>query len=428
MSIKRRNMPQIWQRLINPLPARPVRLRSGGAKEYILPTVTDRRNDRKLHGYGRVIPYHETRRYALVVDGLQPYDKIAHKREIAAYWNSRYAASRRRKEQVKNSRSYVFKPANPQAKTKRTGGKKQRMHSKQRMMKATVMTSPDDMGLPMTGELIQPLRGREWASELGVPLVQAIVTGVISAAGAGIVLAISSELLDTVRAGLLEFGVIGGAAWFFQTIRNTRRYSFGDAIVEALPVGVLVAGGTAAYYLVVTGNWFTFWWGAAISGVVGFAGLAAQWFGFLGRSDDLLYAIERVINTDIDGDGIVGELPVEPNGVRSIPVNRGDDRSAVEVDNALPVNSHIWQSFAVAVLIHKCNISKTDITKLTGGKDWKYRKISQPAYGRIYRYCEKNGYIKTDSKTDSNILSEKGWRELSRWIPQGMEPNSPYPN
>ena len=354
-------------------------------------------------------------------DGWFTVDPMRYERYAAKVEAKQKAKQQQREKQAENSRSYVFKPAKPQAKTKRTGGK-QRMHSKQRMMKATVMTSPDDAGLPMTGELIQPLRGREWASELGVPLAQAVITGVISAAGAGIVLAISNELLDTVRAGFVEFGVIGGAAWLFQSVRNTRRYSFGDAIVEALPVGVLVAGGTAVYYLTVTGNWFTFWWGAAISGVVGFAGLAAQWFGFLGRSDDLLYAIERVLNTDIDGDGYEGLPPVIPTGKREIPVNRAKSSDTIDVDKKLPVNEHVWQSFAVAVMLHKVKISKAAITDHTKDKAYKWHKISQPAYDSIYHYCLDNQYIETKGNSDSNKLTMKGWQELSRWL-NGMVPN-----
>lgn len=337
-----------------------------------------------------------------------------------------------REKQAQASRSYLFQPATAQhtvkaAKTRKTSGGKQTMHSRQKFMQANIMADAADAGLPMTGELIQPLRGREWVSEFWVPLAQAGITGILVAAGTGIVLAVSSELLDTVRAGLVEFAVIGGAGWLWQTIRNFRRHAPMDAFVEALPVGVAVGGATAVYYLVVTGNWFTVGWGAAISGVMGFAGLAAQWFGFLGKSDDLLYAVERVLNTDLDGDGYEGEPPVEPNGVRAIPFNRGEDSGAVEVDNSLPVDSHVWQAFAVAVLVHKCTISKNAITKLTSEKGWKWRKISQPAYGAIYRYCEKNRYIDTDGTTGSNTLSAKGWDELSRWLPQNISPNLPHP-
>ncbi|MCA9366894.1 hypothetical protein KC887_01350 [Candidatus Kaiserbacteria bacterium] len=326
---------------------------------------------------------------------------------------------------VEASRSYIMQPAKPQRKT-RPSGSKRAMHSKSKFMQANIMAEP--MDAPITGELIQPLRGREWQSEFLVPFVQAGVTGLIAAAGAGIVLAISHELLDTVRAGLVEFGAIGWAGWVLRTIQNTRRYEFVDAMVEALPFGVLVGGAAGVYYLIVTGHWFTFGWGAAISGITGFAALAYQWLRFLGKADDLLYAIERVINVDLDGDGYEGEPPVEPSGVREIPVNRGDQKTSVGVDNSLPVDSHVWQSFAVAVLVYKCNISKNAITKMTSESGWKYRKISQPAYGAIYRYCEKNRYIETDSVTGSNTLSEKGWAELSRWLPNGYRPNLPHPS
>lgn len=331
------------------------------------------------------------------------------------------------------SRSYLFQPAKPQVKTrapqakKQAAGGKRTMHSKRRFMSASIMADTPDTIPPTTGELIQPLRGREWVSEFFVPLAQAGITGILVAGGAGIVLAISHELLDTVRAGLLEFGVIGGAAWLWGIARRARDYDFLDAITEALPLGALAGIGTAVYYLTVTGSWFTFWWGAALAGVAGFAGLAFQWARFMGKSDDLLYAIERMMAVDLDGDGDVGEPPVEPNGVRSIPVNRGDNQEAVEVDNALPVDSHVWQSFAVAVLAHKCNISKNAICKLTSEPGWKWRKISQPAYSAIYRYCEKNKYIETDSVTGSNALSGRGWEELSRWLPRNISPNLPHP-
>lgn len=359
-------------------------------------------------------------------DGWFLVDPMRYERYAAKVEAKREKRRQTHAKQVEASRSYVFQPAKPQRKQTRTSGKK-RMHSSQKLGKANFIAHTADVAPPLSGELIQPLRGREWVSEFWVPLAQAGITGILVAAGTGIVLAISAELLDTVRAGLIEFGVIGGSAWLFQTIRNLRRYAFVDAMVEALPVGVAIGGVTAVYYLVVTGSWFTVGWGAAISGVMGFAGLAAQWFGFLGKSDDLLYAVERVLNTDLDGDGYEGEPPVEPNGVRAIPFNRGEDSGAVEVDNSLPVDSHVWQAFAVAVLVHRCTISKNAITKLTSEKGWKWRKISQPAYGAIYRYCEKNRYIDTDGTTGSNTLSAKGWDELSRWLPQNISPNLPHP-
>lgn len=369
-------------------------------------------------------------------DGWFLVDPMRYPRYAAGVEAKRQKQAKIQERRVEASRSYLFQPAQPvQAQIKkrptqpkkRPSSRKQAMHSKQRFMHASVMADAPTQQAPTAGELIQPLRGREWVSEFWVPLAQATITGVLVMAGAGIVLAVSYELLDTVRAGLLEFSVIGGAAWLVGFARRVRYYDVIDALTEALPVGFLAGIGTAVYYLVVTGSWFSFWWGAAIAGVFGFAGLAFQWAKFLGKSDDLLYAIERMMAVDLDGDGDIGEPPVEPAGVRSIPVNRGDDQGAVEVDNALPVDSHVWQAFAVAVLVHKCNISKTAITKLTNEKTWKWRKISQPAYSAIYRYCEKNGYIATDSTTESNTLSARGYDELSRWLPRNFTPNLPHP-
>lgn len=357
-------------------------------------------------------------------DGWFLVDPMRYERYAAKVEQKREKRRQAHEKQVQDSKRRLVGTKPPQRKTRTS---KVTMHSRQKLMQANIMADAADTGFPITGELIQPLRGREWQSEFLVPLVQAGVTGIIVMAGTGIALAISYELLDNVRAGIVEFSVIGAGAWLFRAIQYTRRYSFVDALVEALPFGAVAAAGAGGYYLIVTGHWFTAGWGAAISGIAGFAALAFQWVKFLGKADDLLYAIERVVNADIDGDGYEGEPPIEPAGVRAIPFNRGEETGAVEVDNALPVDSHVWQAFAVAVLAHKCTISKTAVTKLTSEKGWKWRKISQPAYGAIYRYCEKNRYIETDSTTGSNTLSVKGWEELSRWLPQNISPNLPHP-
>lgn len=332
-----------------------------------------------------------------------------------------------REKQAQASRSYLFQPATAQhtvkaAKTRKTSGGKQTMHSRQKFMQANIMADAADAGLPMTGELIQPLRGREWQSEFLVPFVQAGVTGLITAVGAGIVLAISHELLDTVRAGLIEFGAIGGAAWLLRTIQNTRRYSFVDAMIESLPAGLFTAAAAGGYYLVVTGNWFTLGWGAAISGIAGFAGLAYQWARFLGKADDLLYAIERVVNTDINGDGYEGEPPVEPNGNRNIKGLKQGKPHEWDAPNKLPVSGKTMRSFAVAVMCDRCNISRNAICEHTK-EGYRWGKISQPAYKTIYKYLRKGLYI----NEETNKLTAAGWDELLKWIPEDFEPNLPRP-
>ena len=323
-----------------------------------------------------------------------------------------------RRQATAPTRNKVFQPAKPQRATR-----KQTVHSRRKFMSASIMADPIDSSQPTAGELIQPLRGREWVSEFWVPLAQASITGILAAAGTGIILAVSHELLNTVRAGVLEFSIIGGSVWAWNITRHLRHYEFIDAATESLPLGVLAGTGTAVYYLIVTGSWFTLGWGAAIAGAVGFFGLSAQWGGFLSRADDLLYAIERMMAVDIDGDGTVGEPPIEPGGVRVMTIKNGEKEKDIELKNPLPVDSRVFQAFAIAVMCEKCTISKAAITKLTNQKDWKWRKISQPAYSAIYNYCQKNGYIETGGNNETNELSVKGWDELSRWIPANYTPN-----
>ncbi len=366
-------------------------------------------------------------------DGWYVVDPMRFERYRAQAEQRQHRRAVVQKKRVEATRSYLFKPATPQVKTRpaqrKSGGNrgKQTMHSRRKFMAANVVADPSDFHPPTTGELIQPLRGREWVSEFAVPLAQASITGFLVAGGTGIILAISHELLETVRAGLVEFGVIGGSVWLYGVIRRARDYDFVDAVTESLPFGALVGIGTAVYYLTVTGSWFTFWWGAALAGVAGFFGLAAQWAGFLGRADDLLYAIERMTAVDLDGDGDIGE-PIEPNGVRRIPGNRGGKPHVEELERKLPVSAKAFRSFAIAVLCDKVRISKKEICEHTSKDSYRHGAISQPNYLKIYNYLVKYGFIDTASSTDKNKLTTVGWDELSRWIPESFTPNLPPPS
>ena len=141
----------------------------------------------------------------------------------------------------------------------------------------------------------------------------------------------------------------------------------------------------------------------------------------MGKNRSTLWAMEMMLNQDLNGDRFVGE-PVPRNEPRAIPISTSKRDGVIEVENGSEITGYSWRSFAVAVMCHRVNISKEKITKATADPAFPYEKVSQPQYLLIYGNLQANRYM-----SGGNYLTGAGWLYLSRWVPQGHDITLPFP-
>jgi hypothetical protein len=194
-----------------------------------------------------------------------------------------------------------------------------------------------------------------------------------------------------------------------------------------------ISGGLAAglLFLLLAGLiWFTKWsydWYLIALYVSVVTGLAYAWYQWTvstarARVSWWMMELEREYNTDLNNDGFIGE-PVARMEPREIPTrNRKGGETTTAVEDKSDITGYSWQSFAIAVMCQRTNISKESICKETANQSKYHYKVSQPQYLAIYNMMQKNQYMK-----GGNELTQTGWQYLSRWVPESHQILLPCP-
>lgn len=146
-----------------------------------------------------------------------------------------------------------------------------------------------------------------------------------------------------------------------------------------------------------------------ISGLLGIATFGQQWFAITKKNRSTLWALEMLLQTDIDGDQAIGD-PIKP---RAIPINRGEDTDYMPMPDApgglLPAE---WRQVAIAVLVKGANISRRGISDASTLSQAK----ATEAVNALAGYTDEN-----------HKPTGSGYDFLIHYLPDHLNPTLPHP-
>ena len=221
----------------------------------------------------------------------------------------------------------------------------------------------------------RPLTGPEdWLSKRGLPNATAVMP------------ARAPEFNADVKTPLAQAGVSGGiVAVGFMASASAVSYFFGwsvDAYINS----------------------------AIVSGLVGIAAFGQQWFGIIKKNRSTLWALEMLLNTDLDGDKQVGD-PYKP---RSVRVVQGDHEYDLALENESGgLTRQQWGEVAHAVLINCGNVSRDGV--------YKNCDLSQSLSNLAVKALHESGRAK------DNVLNRAGFDFLEIHLPDHAVIHYPYP-
>lgn len=134
-------------------------------------------------------------------------------------------------------------------------------------------------------------------------------------------------------------------------------------------------------------------------------------FWRLGVADGLTKRLEEWTGIDLNNDGEIGDdTPISP---RSIPVNRGGERTALELEQRqTKITADDWRKLATLLLHHGINFSRRAV--ISAGKQYGLH-ISQGEYQAMYAALNTAGMI------GENGLNDNGRSWLMAYVPKHLD-------
>ncbi len=222
----------------------------------------------------------------------------------------------------------------------------------------------------------RPLTGpEEWLSRRGLPNATAVMP------------ARAPEFNADVKTPLAQAGISGG-------------------IVAA---GFMASASAAAYFA----GWpiDAYINSAIISGLVGIAAFGQQWFGIIKKNRSTLWALEMLLNTDLDGDDQVGEPTYKPRSARMTIKDETIDFPLNNESGGLTRQQ--WGEVAHAILTNCGNVSRDGV--------YKNCELSQSLSNLAVKALHESGRAK------NNMLNQAGFDFLEIHLSEHAVIHLPYP-